>query len=48
MELTREKLEALLREAELAHAQFEKETGERDEGWPAWYAEFILRKLEEE
>ena len=50
MELSKEKLEGLLREAEVAHAKYEKETGGpaspggnqngRDENWPAWYAEY--------
>jgi hypothetical protein len=34
-ELTREELARLLREAEQAHAAYEKELGSRDEDWPA-------------
>jgi hypothetical protein len=45
-ELTREELARLLREAEQAHAAYEKELGSRDEDWPAWYADYILRRLE--
>jgi hypothetical protein len=46
VELTREKLAALLREAEHAHGEYERELGRRDEDWPAWYADYILRALE--
>ena len=46
-DLTREQLAQLLREAESAHAQFERELGQRDEDWPTWYAGFILDKLEQ-
>ena len=45
--VTKEKLELLLKEAEKAHAEYEKSLGRRDENWPAWYAEFIMRKLHE-
>jgi len=31
-----------LERAAAAHGEHEKRTGERDEGWPAWYAEYIL------
>ena len=43
---TREELARLLREAEQAHAAYERELGRRDEDWPAWYADYILRRLE--
>jgi hypothetical protein len=48
-DLTKEELARLLREAEEAHGQYEKEElgGERDEDWPSWYAEFILNALRE-
>jgi hypothetical protein len=46
VELTRERLAALLREAEQAHGEYERELGRRDEDWPAWYADYILRSLE--
>jgi hypothetical protein len=46
VELTRERLAALLREAEQAHGAYERELGSRDEDWPAWYADYILRALE--
>jgi hypothetical protein len=45
-ELTREELATLLREAEKAHAAYEKELGSRDEDWPGWYADYVLRRLE--
>ncbi len=37
----------LLREAERAHGEFEKTLGRRDEDWPSWYADYILKKLRE-
>lgn len=45
-QLTREELARLLREAEQAHAEYEQGLGERDADWPAWYADYILRRLE--
>ena len=45
-QLTREELARLLREAEQAHAAYEKQLGSRDEDWPGWYADDILRLLE--
>lgn len=47
-ELTAERLARLLRQAEAAHAEHEARLGERDEDWPAWYAAFILDKLQAE
>ena len=46
VELTRDELARLLREAEQAHGEYERELGDRDEDWPAWYADYILRRLE--
>jgi hypothetical protein len=48
-DLTKEELARLLREAEEAHGQYEKEElgGERDADWPSWYAEFIVNALRE-
>jgi hypothetical protein len=48
-DLTKEELARLLREAEEAHGQYEKEEleGERDADWPSWYAEFIVKALRE-
>ncbi len=36
-----EDLERALREAAAAHGEHEKETGEHDEQWPAWYARYM-------
>ncbi len=47
MDLTKQQLEQLLRLAEKAHGEFEKTLGQRDENWPAWYADYIVNKLEE-
>jgi hypothetical protein len=46
-ELTQERLAELLREAERAHGEYERELGSRDEDWPAWYAGYILDRLKE-
>jgi hypothetical protein len=45
-QLTQAELARLLREAEQAHAAYERELGKRDEDWPAWYAAWILEQLE--
>jgi hypothetical protein len=45
VDLTQEELAGLLKEAESAHAQYERELGQRDEDWPAWYAGYILDRL---
>lgn len=43
---TAEQLEKLLREAEAAHAEYERVVlGARDENWPKWYAEYIVARL---
>lgn len=47
MDVTREELAQLLKEAESAHAVYERDLGERDEDWPAWYAGYILDRLSE-
>jgi hypothetical protein len=44
--LTRDELARLLREAEQEHAAYENGLGTRDEDWPGWYADYILRRLE--
>jgi hypothetical protein len=46
-QLTVAELADLLREAERAHGEFEKTLGRRDEDWPSWYADYILKKLRE-
>ncbi|MGQ9889006.1 MAG: FHA domain-containing protein [Aggregatilineales bacterium] len=43
---TVEKLADLLREAEQAHAAYEKALGAPDTAWHAWYADFIIKKLQ--
>ena len=45
MELTVERLTALLRDAESAHGAYEKTLGHPDEDWPSWYARYILAEL---
>lgn len=45
MNLTQEELAELLREAERAHGEYERELGARDEDWPTWYARYILDRL---
>jgi len=45
MDVTREELARLLREAEQAHGEYERELGKRDEDWPDWYAGYILDQL---
>jgi hypothetical protein len=47
MDLTKEDLEKLLREAEKAHGEYEQKLGQRDDNWPSWYAEFIVKRLRE-
>jgi hypothetical protein len=44
-ELSQEELAELLREAERAHGEYERELGQRDEDWPSWYAGFMLERL---
>ena len=46
VELTKEMLARLLSEAERAHGEYERDLGRRDEDWPNWYADYILRQLE--
>jgi catechol 2,3-dioxygenase-like lactoylglutathione lyase family enzyme len=33
-----------LRRAEAAHTEHEKRTGERDQKWPDWYADYLVRE----
>ncbi len=37
-------LAAALRRAAAAHGEHEKRTGQHDENWPDWYAEYIVRE----
>ena len=43
---TVKELADLLREAEQAHAAYEKALGAPDTAWHAWYADFIIKKLQ--
>jgi hypothetical protein len=45
-ELTREALTALLKETEQAHAAHERTLGYSDPDWAAWYAQFLIDKLQ--
>jgi hypothetical protein len=47
MNLTQDQLAELLRDAERAHGEYERELGARDEDWPTWYAGYILERLAE-
>ena len=37
-------LAAAMRRAEAAHGEHEKKLGHRDENWPEWYAEYMVRE----
>jgi catechol 2,3-dioxygenase-like lactoylglutathione lyase family enzyme len=37
-------LASALRRAAAAHGEHEKRTGQHDEGWPDWYADYIIRE----
>jgi catechol 2,3-dioxygenase-like lactoylglutathione lyase family enzyme len=37
-------LESALRRAAAAHGEHEKRTGQHDENWPVWYADYIVRE----
>jgi hypothetical protein len=37
-------LATALRRAAAAHGEHEKRTGQHDENWPDWYAEYIVRE----
>ena len=37
-------LASALRRAAAAHGEHEKRTGQRDDNWPDWYAEYIVRE----
>jgi len=38
-----DELEQALRLAAAAHGEHEKETGQYDEGWPSWYAQYMVQ-----
>lgn len=46
-DLTQDELAELLRDAQRAHADYERETGQPDEDWPSWYAAYLLDRLRE-
>jgi len=37
-------LASALRRAAAAHGEHEKRTGQRDENWPEWYAQYMVRE----
>ena len=37
-------LSQALRRAEAAHGQHEARTGQRDQNWPDWYAEYMMHE----
>lgn len=43
--LSKEELSSLLKQAQKAHAEYEKFLGAKDDDWSNWYADFILKKL---
>ena len=47
MAITAEELANELREAEAAHGVYEQELGHADPDWPAWYAKFIVDRLDQ-
>jgi hypothetical protein len=47
MNVTQDELAELLRDAERAHGEYERELGARDEDWPTWYAGYILERIAE-
>lgn len=46
-DITVEQLARLLKDAEIAHADYERSLGQADANWPRWYAEYILEQLPE-
>lgn len=46
-DLTIEQLAKLLRDAEIAHADYERSIGRADGDWPRWYAEYMIAQLPE-
>ena len=41
---SRADLASALRRAEAAHGEYEKRLGRRDEDWPIWYADYMVRE----
>lgn len=48
VDVTQDRLAALLKEAADAHHVYEEERGEEDEDWHTWYAAYVLQELEKE
>lgn len=46
--VSEDRLRTLLRVAESAHGAYEQELGRTDDDWPAWYASFIVARLQED
>lgn len=46
MDIYGQNLARLLREAQEAHHEYEKELGHPDAAWAEWYAAFIAERLE--
>jgi hypothetical protein len=44
-DLTVDRLAQLLRDAEKAHAEYEKSLENPDDDWPTWYAAYIVDRL---
>ncbi len=47
-EVTVEELAYLLRQAEAAHADYEKTLGRKDDDWPTYYARYVLNAMRAE
>lgn len=48
MKITTEELATLLKQAQRAHHEYEKkniDSGETDDDWAGWYADYIEKKL---
>ncbi len=45
--MTPDRLAQLLRDAEMAHGEYERKLGHSDPDWPCWYAEYILEHVPE-
>jgi hypothetical protein len=43
--ISQDMLEHLLREAEAAHAEYERGLSRADENWPHWYAQYVFEHL---
>lgn len=48
MEIDRNVLAKLIKEASDAHHEYEATLDSEDEQWPMWYADYVLERLDEE